>query len=280
MVRRRSALAVAGFALAAAAGCSSGGATPAAGSTAAETGSSPALAQTSAAPFPTPAADGGSFNNADEIVQALQSGGVPCAQAQSADPSDYDALSYDECVSNQDSGRFDTEILVFSKRSEVLDYASANFVTGDPQTVVLAGVDWAIETPPDYASRVQDVLGGTLYTADPEASPSHTGAPEPEQVTYRCTGHGSVDITYGANGSSHSASRLPFNRVEPLTDGALYYVTTAQLQGSGSVSCTTTVQTDNLDGSADDVSNSGSADGGYNIASAEVCGGVGGWEKC
>lgn len=104
----------------------------------------------------------------------------------------------------------------------------------------------------------------------------------PEQVTYHCSGSApdGVDITYGPNGSSHSASRLPFNHVEPLTDGALYYAVSAQLQGSGSVSCTTTVQTDNLDGSADDVSNSGSADGSFNIAAAEVCGGIDGWEKC
>lgn len=114
----------------------------------------------------------------------------------------------------------------------------------------------------------------------PQPSASPSPVPVSEQVTYACTGHGGVQITYGPNGSQHSASSLPFHHTEPLTTGALYYVTTAQLQGGGSVSCTTTVQTAAVDGSADDVSNSGSADGGYNIATAEVCSGLVGFEKC
>ena len=104
----------------------------------------------------------------------------------------------------------------------------------------------------------------------------------PEQVTYACTGSApdGVEITFGPNGSNHSAGSLPFRHTEPLTTGALYYVTTAQLQGGGSVSCTTTVQTVSFDGTADDVDNTGSADGGYNIATAQVCSGIDGWEKC
>lgn len=118
------------------------------------------------------------------------------------------------------------------------------------------------------------------YPVLDEPSPVQSAAPE--QVTYTCKGDApdGVDITYGPNGSDHSAGSLPFKHTDPLTDGAEYYVTTAQLQGSGSVSCTTTVQTNNLDGSADDVANSGSADGGYNIASAQVCSGIDGFEKC
>jgi hypothetical protein len=121
------------------------------------------------------------------------------------------------------------------------------------------------------------------YAANAPAAPSTSSAPAaPEQVTYACTGSApdGVDITYGPSGSSHSTSKLPFNHTEGLTSGAQYYVTEAQLQGSGSVSCTTTVQTDNLDGSANDVANSGSADGGYNIASAQVCQSLDGWDKC
>jgi hypothetical protein len=58
-------------------------------------------------------------------------------------------------------------------------------------------------------------------------------------------------------------------------------VVSAQLQGGGSVSCTTAVQTDDNLGYAQVVSNSGSADGGYDIASAQVCSNfTSGWEKC
>lgn len=100
----------------------------------------------------------------------------------------------------------------------------------------------------------------------------------PQQVTYACTGHApaGVDITYGSDGSNHSATSLPFTHTDPLDTSVQYYVTTAQLQGGGSVSCTTTVQ-----GSGGAVSASGSADGGYNIASAQVCSTFdGGWDRC
>jgi hypothetical protein len=127
---------------------------------------------------------------------------------------------------------------------------------------------------------------GVAYvsTPPPPPAPSTSSAPPvPQQVTYSCTGSApdGVDITYGPNGSNHSASKLPFKHTEPLDTTALYYVTTAQLQGGGSVSCTTVVQTDDGDGTANQVTSSGSADGGYNIASAEVCGSFdGGWDKC
>lgn len=117
----------------------------------------------------------------------------------------------------------------------------------------------------------------------PSTSSAPPAPPVPQQVTYSCTGSApdGVDITYGPSGSDHSASRLPFSHTEPLDTTAQYYVTTAQLQGGGSVSCTTVVQTDNGDGTAHQVTSSGSADGGYNIASAQVCSTFdGGWDKC
>lgn len=98
-------------------------------------------------------------------------------------------------------------------------------------------------------------------------------APVTQQVVYSCTGRApdGVDITYGADGSSHSATKLPFNHSDPLESTALYYNVTAQLQGGGSVSCTTTVTYDDGSGTAQTVTKTGSADGDYNIASAEIC---------
>lgn len=134
----------------------------------------------------------------------------------------------------------------------------------------------------------QQQPGAVYITALPPApstssAPPSSAPPVPQQVTYSCTGSApdGVDITYGPSGSNHSASKLPFSHTEPLDTTALYYVTTAQLQGGGSVSCTTVVQTDSGDGTADQVTSSGSADGGYNIASAQVCSSFdGSWDKC
>lgn len=106
-----------------------------------------------------------------------------------------------------------------------------------------------------------------------------TAAAVPEKVTYHCTGHApdGVDITYGPEGSSFSASHLSFTKTATLNDSAQYYAIQAQLSGAGSVTCTLTVQTS--DGTV--VTQSGSASGGYNIASAEICSSFdGSWEKC
>ena len=189
--------------------------------------------------------------------------------------------------SSPDSASQDTQIIIFKTHAAAASYASTAVVALDglpADTSAVVGVDWVLETKSsEFASIAQSDLGGQLLR--PQDSPSQTPAatPAPEQVTYACTGHASdgVQITYGPNGSQHSASSLPFMHTEPLTQGAQYYVTTAQLQGGGSVSCTTTVQTDDLLGYADPTSNSGSADGGYNIASAQVCSDpTGGWTRC
>jgi hypothetical protein len=125
--------------------------------------------------------------------------------------------------------------------------------------------------------------GDPLAVGAPSLEPTSQAPAVPAQVTYSCKGSApdGVDITYGPEGSDHSASRLPFTHTDPLDPTAQYYVTTAQLQGGGSVSCTTVVQTDNGDGTAHQVTKHASADGGYNIASAEVCSTFdGGWDAC
>lgn len=66
-----------------------------------------------------------------------------------------------------------------------------------------------------------------------------------------------------------------------LKSDAQYFNVTAQLQGSGNVSCKTDVSYTDSSGSQKTVSNSGTAQGGYNIASAEICSSFdGGWESC
>lgn len=110
-------------------------------------------------------------------------------------------------------------------------------------------------------------------------APTTTQPTVAEQVTYACTGSApdGVDVTYGPSGSQYSASHLPFKKTVALDDSAQYYVTEAQLSGSGHVTCTTTIQ--RSDGST--VVNTATAEGGYNIASAQICSTFdGGWDKC
>lgn len=137
--------------------------------------------------------------------------------------------------------------------------------TGYPSPYATDDIIWA--SPTDVP----------LYS-DP-ADADTTQASVPEKVTYHCTGHApdGIDITYGPEGSNFSASHLPFTKSVTLDDSAQYYAIQGQLSGAGSVTCTLTVQTS--DGTV--VTQSGSASGGYNIASAEICSTFdGGWDKC
>jgi hypothetical protein len=121
------------------------------------------------------------------------------------------------------------------------------------------------------------------YTAPTPAAPAPAAPPATTpaavaQVTFACTGNApdGIDITYGPEGTDDSADSLPFTKTMPLDPDAQYYNVTAQLSGSGHVSCTTVVDWD-----GQPVTQSGSASGGYNIASAEMCSDfTGGWEKC
>lgn len=150
--------------------------------------------------------------------------------------------------------------------------------------VLIAALTNGGKTPPGQTAASTDTAT-TVASTDPSpvtnasdalavgAPSTAAAAPIQQQVTYQCTGHApdGIDITYGADGSNNSASSLPFTRTSTLESTALYYVVTAQLQGGGSVSCTTTVTYDDGSGVAQSVNKSASASGGYNIASAQVC---------
>lgn len=241
----------------------------------------------SAPPSSAPPTDGGSYNNTGEIEQALALAGQTCSPGDKATLSDYPGATDAAQCSSPDSASQDTQIAVFKTPAAAQAYAAKAVVGVEwdlpADTTAVVGRNWVLTTTSaTYAQTAQGVLGGNLSMPVAAPSPTPAATPAPEQVTFHCTGSApdGVDITYGSNGSEHSGSSLPFDRVVPLDAGAQYYVVSAQLQGSGSVSCTTTVQTDDLLGYAQTVSNSGSADGGYNIASAQVCGGIDGWEKC
>jgi hypothetical protein len=134
-------------------------------------------------------------------------------------------------------------------------------------------------TPPTAAPAAT----GTAVAAVAPVATTAPAAPPAQTVTYSCTGHAGdgVDITYGAEGSNASASHLPFSVTMPLDSNAEYFNVTAQLQGDGTVSCTTVVNYADDSGDAQSVTQSGTASGGYNIASAEVCSDLDdGWQAC
>jgi hypothetical protein len=91
-----------------------------------------------------------------------------------------------------------------------------------------------------------------------------------------------VDITYGTDTSNlNGGSTVPWQATLALPSNVEYVNVTAQLQGpDGTISCTTTVRW-TQDGRGHTVTQTGTASGNYNIASAEVCSSFdGGFETC
>jgi hypothetical protein len=108
----------------------------------------------------------------------------------------------------------------------------------------------------------------------------HTPAPvkKPDVVTFKVWGNapagalGSLDISYGSDSDSRKGSfkNGTFTATLPLDKDALYYTLNAQLQGSGDINCSVTV---------DGKTKKGHASGGYNICDAQLSPGLlGGWD--
>ncbi|MFF3503687.1 hypothetical protein [Streptomyces sp. NPDC003247] len=83
---------------------------------------------------------------------------------------------------------------------------------------------------------------------------------------------GPLDITYGSDSDSRDGTWKDgeFTATLPLDEDALYYTVTAQLQGSGDINCSVTV---------DGHTEKAHASGGYNICHAQANAGLlGGWD--
>ena len=91
------------------------------------------------------------------------------------------------------------------------------------------------------------------------AATGHARAAAAQTVTYEVTGS-AADVTYGPAGSSFTGS-VPLRVTKPLGTPA-YYSVTAQLQGSGAVSCKILVGSVTVA--------SATASGGYQIADCEI----------
>jgi len=90
-----------------------------------------------------------------------------------------------------------------------------------------------------------------------------------------------VDITYGTDSSNLNGGDLPWSAVLTLDPNAQYYYVDAQLQGpDGDITCTVTVVY-KKGGVTQTATRTGTAQGDYNIASAEICSDLtGGWTPC
>lgn len=77
-----------------------------------------------------------------------------------------------------------------------------------------------------------------------------------------------ASITYGRDGTNLQGKGLPMEKELKIEDDALYYQITAQLQGGGDIQCSVTVN---------GKTKTGRAQGGYNVCSAQVNGGLTGW---
>lgn len=137
--------------------------------------------------------------------------------------------------------------------------------------------------PPATAPAPQvtaDVNGATCAPGDmtdgfcPGDSPSPV---PPTTVTFVVTGAGDPSITYGSDsdnrdGGGHlgtlgDGNALPWKRSLSFNGDSLYYSVSAQLEGSGDISCKIIVS-----GPGDNPTTvaSGHASGGYNICSAQA----------
>jgi hypothetical protein len=102
--------------------------------------------------------------------------------------------------------------------------------------------------------------------------------PKAKVVTFKVWGTapagalGPLDITYGSDSDNRKGSFKDgkFEATLPLNEDAMYFNVMAQLQGSGDINCSVTV---------DGETKKGHASGGYNICNAQLSSGLlGGWD--
>ncbi|MDX3507449.1 hypothetical protein PV755_00680 [Streptomyces caniscabiei] len=108
--------------------------------------------------------------------------------------------------------------------------------------------------------------------------PKKTEKPKKQVVTFKVWGTapngalGPLDITYGSDSDTRKGkwSNGKFEATLPLNDDAMYYTLMAQLQGSGDIHCSVTVEGH---------TEKAHASGGYNICHAQANAGLlGGWD--
>lgn len=156
-------------------------------------------------------------------------------------------------------------------------FKKRRLVWGSTLAIVAVSIFGVSEAPSALAlnpSRIFPVSSGNTQKAVPAAKAR-------QYVAFVCSGNApGVTISYGSDSSEYSAPRSPFSRTLPLNRSAEYYDVSAQLGGSGSITCSVTAHW-NQGGRSHAARKVGSASGGYNIADPEICSNfTGGWQGC
>ncbi|WP_405657093.1 hypothetical protein [Streptomyces sp. NBC_00079] len=124
------------------------------------------------------------------------------------------------------------------------------------------------------SKKDQPAGAGTAKSSETKAETK----PAKKVVTFKAWGTapagalGGLDIGYGSDSDTRKGTfkNGKFEATLPLNKDALYYSLTAQLQGSGDINCSVTV---------DGHTKKGHASGGYNICDAQLNSGLlGGWD--
>jgi hypothetical protein len=145
-------------------------------------------------------------------------------------------------------------------------------------------VDRASAVIVPYVQAFPPATTTTLPPPPPPPTTTTTTRPPGQTASYSCTGSApeGVDITYGSDTDNlNGASNVPWQGSLVLPSSVEYADVSAQLQGpDGTITCTTTV-TWTVNGISQSVTQTGTASGNYNIASAEICSDFsGGFETC
>lgn len=129
------------------------------------------------------------------------------------------------------------------------------------------------KTTPSPVAPAPTQKPATPAPAPKAAAPAPAPKPQQPQVfTITCTGNdegNGIDITYGTDSSNTqgpSTLNGTWTTTVPVDSTNEYYDVNAQLQGSGTVSCTLTAP--------DGTTKTAAANGGYNIALAEISKGL------
>lgn len=128
------------------------------------------------------------------------------------------------------------------------------------------------------ASKTPAKKADAKPASKPKPKPVVKAKPKPKAdvVTFKVWGNapagalGPIDITYGSDSENIQGHGVPMTKTLKLSDDAMYYNVNAQLQGSGDIHCSVTIN---------GKTKTGHASGGYNICNAQLSGGLfGGWE--
>ncbi|WP_405944740.1 hypothetical protein [Streptomyces sp. NBC_00932] len=133
--------------------------------------------------------------------------------------------------------------------------------------------DTAKDAPAVSTSKPAVEKADETPAAKPKAKPAEKK--KGDVVTFKVWGNapagalGPIQTTYGSDSENIEGKGVPMTKTLKVSKDAMYYSVTAQLQGSGDIHCSVSVG---------GKTKTAHAQGGYNICSAQLSGGLlGGW---